>query len=189
MMIKYFITVLRNKKIFYAIFTTMAVVAMSLSGCEKSGKNNPLVTHSVKNFTQTTTLSGSVSGGSGPVTTGKIVAADENGGIIATAALQSGGRYSLIIPAGTQLPIVLKAYPETGDGSEEILQAVVVEPSLKRYEINPLSTTIAEKAKALGGYTAENLMEAAMTSVAVPDANKTTGGFRGDPTKQYGGWH
>jgi len=30
---------------------------------------------------------------------------------------------------------------------------------------------------------------AADSTVGVPDANKTSTGFRGDPTKQYGGWH
>ncbi|HCT99478.1 MAG TPA: hypothetical protein DF614_05290 [Methylococcaceae bacterium] len=57
------------------------------------------------------------------------------------------------------------------------------------YDINALTTRIAQRAKSLGGYTRQNMVLAAGDSVNVPDANKTTTGFRGDPTSQYGGWH
>lgn len=186
----YFSVFMKNKKMFSGFIFTIAVI-VSLSGCEKSGKSNPLMDNSVKKYAQAVTLVGSVSGSEGPVTAGKIVAAGENGSIIANAELQSGGRYSIVVPAGTTLPIVLKVDVDAAPAgsAKEILMAVAVDPALKRYEINPLSTAIAAKAKALGGYTTEHMMEAAMSSVAAPDANKTTGGFRGDPTKQYGGWH
>jgi hypothetical protein len=52
-----------------------------------------------------------------------------------------------------------------------------------------LTTSIAKKAQALGGYTHANMVQAAEDTAKVPDANKTTAGFRGDPTTQYGGWH
>ena len=67
--------------------------------------------------------------------------------------------------------------------------SVVVYTSIKKYDINELTTLIAKKAKALGGYTQINMVLAADSTVGIPDANKTTTGFRGDPTKQYGGWH
>lgn len=41
----------------------------------------------------------------------------------------------------------------------------------------------------MGGYTRANLVRAAEETVHVPDANKTSTGWRGDPTTQYGGWH
>lgn len=180
---------MKNKKLCSVLLLFLITIFISLPGCEKSSKTNPLVDNSIKKYAQTVTLNGSVSDRNGPVSSGKIVAADTNGGVIASTELQSGGRYSIVIPAGTVLPIVLEISPGSSSNSGSTLTAVAVDPSVKRYEINPLSTAIAEKAKALGGYTAENMMEAALSRVAAPDANKTTGGFRGDPTKQYGGWH
>jgi hypothetical protein len=52
-----------------------------------------------------------------------------------------------------------------------------------------LTTAIAKKAQSMGGYNHANMVRAAEGTIAVPDANKTTEGFRGDPTTQYGGWH
>jgi hypothetical protein len=69
------------------------------------------------------------------------------------------------------------------------MTAAIIYPNIKKYDINELSTAIAKKAKVLGGYTHYNMMRAAESTVSVPDANKTTTGFKGDPTKQYGGWH
>lgn len=37
----------------------------------------------------------------------------------------------------------------------------------------------------MGGYNRANMVRAAEGTVAVPDANKTTEGFRGDPTTQW----
>ena len=67
--------------------------------------------------------------------------------------------------------------------------AVVIHPTITRYDINPLTTAIAKKAMALGGYTDTNMRQAAESTVSVPDADKTSAGFRGDPTQHYGGWH
>ncbi len=66
---------------------------------------------------------------------------------------------------------------------------MVVQADINRYDISPLTNAIAQQAKALGGYTLRNMTQAAEDGVHVPDANKTSTGFRGDPTKQYGGWH
>jgi hypothetical protein len=178
-----------NIEKFIHAFMIFTVASAYLAGCEKSGSKNPLVDNSVVKYSQAVTLSGSVSGRKGPLQAGRIEAASGNGSMIASARLESGSRYTLVIPAGTPLPVVLKAYPDNGRSGEAMLEAVAVDPALKKYDINPLSTAIAEKARSLGGYSRENMLEAAMTSVTVPDANKTIGGFRGDPTKQYGGWH
>jgi hypothetical protein len=93
----------------------------------------------------------------------------------------------LEIPAGTALPILLNFTPEAPKADKLISVAVL--PNSSRYDINPLTTAIAKQAKALGGYTRRNLSRAAEDKVNVPDANKTSTGFRGDPTSQYGGWH
>ncbi|MGR9072853.1 MAG: hypothetical protein ACU833_07300, partial [Gammaproteobacteria bacterium] len=86
-------------------------------------------------------------------------------------------------------PVELKAYAGGDRKSENALVSVIIDPNVKTYDINPGTTAIAKKAKSLGGYTPANMMYAAMSGIAAPDANKTTAGFRGDPTKQYGGWH
>jgi hypothetical protein len=52
-----------------------------------------------------------------------------------------------------------------------------------------LTTFIAKKAKTLGCYNHANMVRAAEDTASVPDSNKTTEEFRGDPTTQYGGWH
>jgi hypothetical protein len=67
--------------------------------------------------------------------------------------------------------------------------SVVVDADVTNYDINSFTTNIAAKAKSLGGYTRKNMILAASDSVHTPDANKTSAGFRGDPTSQYGGWH
>ncbi len=69
------------------------------------------------------------------------------------------------------------------------MMAAVVHTGASKYDINQLSTRIAKQAKAMGGYTHKNLVQAAESTGTVPASNKTTAGFHGDPTTQYGGWH
>jgi hypothetical protein len=52
-----------------------------------------------------------------------------------------------------------------------------------------LTTAIAKAAKTMGGYTRTNMVRAAEETVSVPEGNKTSTGWKGDPTTQYGGWH
>lgn len=99
---------------------------------------------------------------------------------IASAQVQEKGRYQIDVPEHTKLPFLLR--------SGEFM-TVVIDTDMTSYDINALTTRIAQRAKSLGGYTRQNMVLAAGDSVNVPDANKTTTGFRGDPTSQYGGWH
>jgi hypothetical protein len=100
--------------------------------------------------------------------------------VIVSAQVQEKGRYQLEIPAQIKLPIVLR--------SDEFI-SVVIDSDVTNYDINSLTTTIAARAKALGGYTRKNIVSAASDSVNAPEANKTSTGWRGDTTSQYGGWH
>jgi hypothetical protein len=109
----------------------------------------------------------------------EVKAVDESNNFIASTTVENG-RYKLEIPVQTKLPIVL----QSGD-----LISVVVDVDITNYDINSFATNIAAKAKSLGGYTRKNMILAASDSVHTPDANKTSTGFRGDPTSQYGGWH
>jgi hypothetical protein len=163
------------------------MVSCFLSGCEKSNQSTISIKQDLKKYEQATTLEGRVSNNHGPMKAGSIKVTDRNEELIAGTALENNGHYSIEIPANTVLPIVLTVYPEAGDG--EKLITAVVHPSITKYDINPLTTSIAKKALAMGVYTHANLVRAAEGTATVPDANKTTAGFRGDPTTQYGGWH
>ena len=147
--------------------------AFLLSACNEMQQSKP-ATQSVTKYTETAVvLSGKVES-----KTGNVNALDgEN--VVASASVQNG-RYQLEIPAQTKLPIILHY---------DNLIAVAIDADITTYDINELTTAIAAKAQALGGYSRNNLVLAASNSVHTPDANKTSTGFRGDPTSQYGGWH
>lgn len=158
-----------------------------LTGCDKSNQNTASIKQAVKIYEQATTLEGRVSNNQGPVKSGTIKVTDTKEELVASTALQNNGHYSVKIPKDTALPIVLTFYPEVADGGKLI--TAVVHPGITKYDINPLTTSIAKKALAMGGYNHANMVRAAEGTATVPDANKTTAGFRGDPTTQYGGWH
>ncbi len=144
-----------------------------LSACNEMQQSKP-ATQSVTKYTATSILiSGKVEN-----KTGNVEALDDEN-VIASANVENG-RYQLEIPAQTKLPIVLRS---------DNLISVVIDAEVTNYDINSLTTNIAVKAKLLGGYTRQNMIVAASNSVNTPDANKTSTGFRGDPTSQYGGWH
>jgi hypothetical protein len=174
----------------YKFLYTLLLLLMAscfLTGCEKSNQNTASINQAIKKYEQATTLQGIVSNNNGPIKAGTIKVTDNNEELVASTSLQNNGHYSVEIPANTVLPIVLTFYPETANG--EKLITAVIHPAITKYDINPLSTSIAKKAQAMGGYTHANMVRAAEGTVTVPDANKTTAGFRGDPTTQYGGWH
>lgn len=151
----------------------LLVGTLLITGCNEMQQSKP-ATQSVTKYTATSvSLSGKVESKTGNVE----AIAGEN--VIASANVQNG-RYQLEIPAQTKLPIELRA---------DNLISVVVDAGTTSYDINSLTTNIAAKAKALGGYTRQNMIVAASNSVNTPDSNKTSTGFRGDPTSQYGGWH
>jgi outer membrane murein-binding lipoprotein Lpp len=156
-----------------------------VAGCEQEQKTAKVSPAVLKKYAQATTLEGVVSNNQGVIKIGTVEAADENGRLITRAAM-ANGHYSVEIPANTVLPILLTFSSESG---AEKLVTAVIHDSITKYEINPSSTAIAKAAKAMGGYTHANMIRAAEDTAHVPDANKTTTGWRGDPTKQYGGWH
>jgi hypothetical protein len=173
----------------------LAAAAAFLAGCGESEKPAEMFQGLPQKFEQELkfekemTLRGAVDDEKEPVTSGKVIAADEKGKIIAETFLEGSNRFSIVIPAGTALPILLNAYRGGSEFQGKPLTAAIVDSFESQYNINPKTTAIAEKAKSLGGYTRKNLMAAAMMSSSVPDEDKTTSGFRGDPTKRYGGWH
>ena len=160
-----------------------------LSGCDSKPQPSPLTSTSVQKYEQLKTLQGLVTNDAGPVKTGVIKALSEAGQTLTQIELTDGPHYNLEIPAGTVLPILLAYYPSADASDEQRMIAAVVHAAASKFDINPLSTRIAKQAKDMGGYTHKNLVRAAESTGTVPASNKTTAGFHGDPTTQYGGWH
>ena len=147
-----------------------------LAACNDMQQSKPAKPSTEKYTASTVLLTGKVQG-----TSQKVEALDDaTQNVIVSTQVQEKGRYQLEIPAQTKLPIILQ--------SDEFI-SVVVDADVTNYDINSLTTTIAARAKALGGYTRKNIVSAASDSVNTPDANKTSTGWRGDTTSQYGGWH
>jgi len=165
------------------------IAGFFLPGCEKNDQNKIVSQPAGARYEKAATLEGVVSDNHGPVKSGEIRAADRNNQVVTGTIIHGKGLYSMTIPASTELPVVLTYSPSFENASAEKFITAVVYTNITRYDINPRTTAIAEKAQAMGGYTHGNLILAAESAASVPDANKTTAGFRGDPTTQYGGWH
>ncbi len=160
-----------------------------LYGCGDNQSKEKQTIQKIKSFKQATTLKGLVTDDKGRVKQGELTATNAKKQVIATTIIQDDGYYKIDIPAATSLPLLLSVSFQSNEGKTQELSAAVVYTSMTKFDINSLSTKIAKKAKSLGGYTHANMMLSAESMVDMPDDNKTTQGFRGDPTKQYGGWH
>jgi hypothetical protein len=174
---------------FLSVLLIFFITGCLITGCENSNQNSPALQQVIKKYDKATILEGTVSNNEGPIKAGVIKVTDNKGQLVASTRLQNSSHYSVEIPENTVLPIVLTFYPDSDKVGAEQLITAVVHPTITQYDINPLTTTIAKKAKAMGGYNHANMVRAAEGTATVPDANKTTEGFRGDPTTQYGGWH
>jgi hypothetical protein len=174
---------------FLSVLLMFFIAGCLITGCEKSNQNTPSIQQVVKKYDKATILEGNVSNNDGPIKAGVIKVTDNKEQLVASTTLQNSSHYSVEIPANTVLPIVLTFYPEPDKADAEKLITAVVHPTITKYDINPLTTAIAKKAQSMGGHNHANMVRAAEGTVTVPDANKTTEGFRGDPITQYGGWH
>ena len=169
--------------------SALLLAAGLLSACGKDSQPKQVAKETINKYEKAVTLQGAVSSNSGLIKAGKVEARLTSGELLAETKLENSARYQLEIPAGTVLPVVLSFLPAEPNSGVEKMISVAVQPAISKYDINPSTTAIAKQAKALGGYTLRNMKQAAEDMVHVPDANKTSTGFRGDPTTQYGGWH
>lgn len=167
----------------------LVVTGWSLVGCDSKPQPSVISQPSQEQYDKVKTLQGLVTNDRGPVKTGLIKVLSENGQELSSVELTDSPRYNVNVPAGTLLPMILVYYPTADASDEQLMMAVAIHAGASKYDINPLSTRIAKQAKALGGYTHKNLVRAAESAGTVPADNKTTAGFHGDPTTQYGGWH
>jgi len=174
-----------NNKIITSLLA-ISITSTFLVACDSKNSNKSAIKVPVQTYKQVKALQISVVDAKGAVTDADIKVTSSSGDVIVKAKLDNSKHVTVEVPAGTVLPLILQAKPK---GSSEKLQAVIISTAISKYEINPLTTSIAKEAKKLGGYTYGNMVIAAGNTVGVPEANKTSTGFRGDPTKQYGGWH
>lgn len=165
-------------------------LAVLLAAC---GDNAPSASSS---SAAPTRLTGHVSNDDGAVTKGRIEAKDAKGMVVAKTELQGGtNSYQLTLPAGTAYPVILTAYPEAA--AEEPLKAAVTSALAAEQDISQVSTIVVETALSLGGVNEANLAKAAGAAISLRKKSggggggggATTESFKGDPTKQYGGWH
>ena len=166
------------KRMFLSSLLLATLLSLAVTGCNQGQETAKMSQAVVKKYQKATTLQGVVSNNTGVIKTGILEVTDEKGQLIAHATVEDG-HFLVEIPANTVLPILLTF---SSGSSPDKLVAVVI-------DINPSTTVIAKAAKQMGGYTRANLVRAAEDTVHIPDANKTTTGWRGDPTTQYGGWH
>lgn len=171
---------------FPAPVAAIFIAALLCAGCEQNAKTaNAIQQSSAKRFSKPTILEGTVSTGRLLIKSGTVEVTDDAVKSIAQTAVKEG-HFKIEIPAGSPLPLLLNFSSESRP--DKLVSAVISE-SITKYFIDPSTTAIAKAAKAMGGYTHANLVRAAEDTTHTPDANKTTAGWRGDPTTQYGGWH
>ena len=137
--------------------------------------------------TQVARIAGVVTERDKPVTEGKIIAKDKNGMMVASTELKGGSNYSITIPASAAYPITLEIAVD-----DSLLEAVVMNPASAQQDISTMSTLVVQSARNLGGISKENMAQAAINAIRQnkkASGKGTSAGFKGDPTKQYGGWH
>ena len=174
---------MKHTVLFSLLLVTLS--SFAITGCDQNQKTAKVSQAVLKKYAQATILEGVVSNDKGVIKTGMVEVTDEKNRLITHVAVDNN-HFSVEIPANTVLPILLMF---SSDSSAEKLVTAVIDDTITKYYINPSTTAIAKAAKAMGGYTRANIIRAAEDTVHTPDANKTTTGWRGDPTTQYGGWH
>jgi hypothetical protein len=164
-----------------SLFHSVIIATLMLGGCGESS-NSKLPTTGTYSHVE-----GIVTDRDGPITNGKITVKDKNGATVTTVTLNGDPKYSVDIPADTAYPVYLEVA-----GHDELLEAVVIDASAVKQDITPMSSLVVRSARDLGGVTKENMARAAINAISqskTAGGKGTTAGFKGDPTKQYGGWH
>lgn len=168
----------------------LAMVLATSAGCDSA----PSGSRASSATLVSTQITGHVLNDDGPVTAATIEATDAAGVVAARGELKGDSVYRLTIPARTRYPVVITAYPAENPG--EPIKAAVTSPDAVEQDISAVTTIVVNTAMSLGGITEANLAKAA--GAAIAQRRKSGGGsgggqtsesFKGDPTKQYGGWH
>lgn len=177
-----------NKTISLSSAWAFALIT-TLTGCDSGGTSARTTSAGPVKLTV------SVLNDEGPVTAAKIEAKDSGGSVIARGELKNGAKADLSIPAGTRFPLIVFAYPD--ESPNQPLKAAVTDNQATEQDVSPVTTIVVDTALSLGGITETNLAKAAGAAIAQRKRSggggggggATTESFKGDPTKQYGGWH
>ena len=124
-----------------------------------------------------------------PVIHASIGATDISGKPVASIRLEGDSHFRITLPAGTTYPVVLSAKI---DGDEIPLKAAVISDQVTDQDISSTTTVVVNTAISLGGLNEANLAKAVGAAISQRKSSGgggTSAGFKGDPTKQYGGWH
>jgi hypothetical protein len=165
----------------YMFQFVIVAMLLLLGGCGESSNDKGA---STGNYSR---IEGIVTDRDGSITSGKIIIKDKNGAAITSVTLSGDSKYSADIPANAAYPVFLEI-----EGHDELLEAVVLDPAAVKQDITPMSSLVVRSARDLGGITKENMARAAINAISqskTAGGKNTTAGFKGDPTKQYGGWH
>jgi hypothetical protein len=159
----------------------LVAAMLTLSGCGESSKSGS--TGSAARIT------GVVLNDETPASRARIEAIDNTGKVIANTEVNGEPHYRITLPANTAYPVVLKA---TIEGEADPLKAAVTSDLVTDQDISTVTTLVVDTAMNLGGLTEINLAKAAGAAISQRKSTSGSGGsagFKGDPTKQYGGWH
>ncbi len=158
----------------------LIAILLTIAGCgdqtSGSGGSGPV------------TIRGLVSDDRGPVPYAPIEATDEDGRLKATAAAGEDGHFEITIPATATYPLLLVAKLPNG----KQLSAVVTSNQVAEQDISPYTDLVVKTARQLGGLTPGNIARAAGAAINMRPSQggkRSSTGFKGDLTKQYGGWH
>lgn len=162
--------------------TWLVLLFLVLSGCEEGGAGRSTTAAAAR-------IALHVFSDEGPLDRARISVADSGGNVIAAAELTGEPRVYVSIPAGARYPLIVAAYPTDGSAP---LKAAVTSALVTEQDISPVTTLVVDAALSFGGLTEQNLAKAAGAAIAqrrTSGGSGTSSGFKGDPTKQYGGWH
>jgi hypothetical protein len=140
-------------------FTVSLLTAGLLSACIQEPQPQ-IAKVAPKKYESAVNLQGAVSDNNGLIKSGGIKVKTEIGELLAETTLDNSARFQLSIPEGAEFPVSLSFTPnEAKNGAKKIL-SVAVQPSISKYDIDPMTTAIAKQAKVLGGYTLRKMTRA-----------------------------
>ena len=161
------------------IQSSLVVITLLLIACDGN--------QSSESGSKVKTINGSVSFRHEPITEGTVIVKDSSGQTISSIELNGKSHYSVNITGNADYPIILSL-----SYNDKELRAVVISDHTNRQDLSSMSTLVVESAENLGGFTHENMLIAAKNAINSSQTRSgkgTQAGFKGDPTKQFGGWH
>ena len=137
----------------------LLILLAGFTGCDNKSNNNVVTpTQTAREHFKAVTLTGLVNNDITPIHNGRVEATDKNGKLVASFELKDNNKFKIKIPETAAYPIVLTAFPEAAKSKDEHLRVAIANPAPKYFDITSLTTVIAKKAMAMGGYTNNNLM-------------------------------